>query len=561
MNELDQILHREAIREAGLDYLSKGLSVIPCGRNKKPLIKWDEFNDRIATPEEFMDWFGKFEDMQLALVMGRVSGITAIDIETGGVDQYTDIPTSCPIYRTGKGGKHYWCLYEPRAKTGVRLREFLDIRNDRSYVIVPPSKSEYGDYTWIQKVPPMTYPALLLANNTGNYTKPTINLNPGGLPEYAGCTEGGRNDSMTKYAGQILPLIHPLDWDTIGWNQFQLANLQNQPPLPEHELRRTWDSIKSKEKANPSIRAFQKKDESVLERKMEDVDDSIVTMEEAANEEEINLGDPIPTGLQTIDECLIGGIRPGDLVVISGQSGEGKSTIAQSITANITELGIPVVFFTYEVLVSEMWEKFQDMQVKAPGLIFTPKKHSNNKVTWVHEKIKEAKKYGCKVVVIDHLEFLTSEMKDKNVNQNYSNKVSDIIKAVKNMALVEEIPIILLFHLRKINQGRPTLNDAKDSISIIQLADVGMIIERNRNPSGVAGSEFYLPTSTLSLQKNRRKGGKTCYVNIGMLQGRLVEVNYTPTGDAEVKESPAIKTSLDVICEEVKKESEQQSLM
>lgn len=518
--ELENILHREAIKEAGLEYLAQGYSVIPVSPEKRPYVKWDVYNERRATPEEFINWFGTFEDMQLGIVTGELSGITVIDLEVEGIGKYNDLPAFGPMYKTGRGGEHYWTKFTPGVKNGVKVREAVDIRGQKGFVIVPPSKTTHGSYEWKRRGQMLNFPASFLPQKP-SFDKKEISYS--NIEDYQGCSEGGRNDSMTRYAGRILPEIHPLDWDTIGWQKFVSANQLNNPPLPEDELRRTWESIKSKEKANPSLRK-QKKEEVVVVEIDED-NDRIVTIEEAAKGEEINFGEPIPTGIPTLDEALVGGFRPGDLIVLSGQSGEGKTLTSQTITANVAELGIPVIFFTYEVLVNEIVQKFNEMKIGVPGMIYTPYRHSQNKVSWIHNRIKAAKEQkGVKLVVIDHLEFLTTDSKDKNVNLNFSNKVSETVKAVKNIARIEQIAILLLFHLRKINQGRPTLNDAKDSISIIQESDAGIIVERKRNTDGLSGSEFYSPISTLSLQKNRRIGGKTCYIEMSLLNGRLVEI-------------------------------------
>lgn len=554
MNELEKIVHQEAIKEAGLYFLERKISIIPVGKNKRPLIKWDEFNDRHATPEEFLAWTEKFPDMQLGAVMGKISMTTAIDIETDGVPLYTDIPTNCPIYKTGKGGRHYWCTYEPRAKTGVRLREFLDIRNDRSYVIVPPSMSDYGSYEWMQKIDHMPFPSNLLPKPTGNQQFDKIPVYGGVIEDYEGSGEGGRNDAMTRYAGKILPEIHPLDWDTDGWARFVTANLKNNPPLPEYELRTTWESIKAKEKANPSLRSFQKQEqeEIVLDSNGEIVDDSIVAIRIAASLEEENLGDPIPTGIPSLDEALLGGVRPGDLVTISGMSGHGKTSISQTIAANMAETGIPILFFTYEVMVSEICDKFEDMKLgdDVMELVRVPKKTTSRQMDWVKKKVLEGKEQGITVVIIDHLEYLLSSAKQqKNVSMNFSNKMSETVKEVKDLARTEGVIIILMYHLRKVNQGIPTLNDAKDSISIVQESDICLILERDANINAKATmGEFFLPTSTLSLQKNRRKGGKTFYIKMGMLQGRLVELGVD--GSVTVEDGEIIPSTIAVLSQE-----------
>jgi len=42
----------EGCLESALKYRELGFSIIPVGKDKKPLIKWEEFQKRIASKEE-----------------------------------------------------------------------------------------------------------------------------------------------------------------------------------------------------------------------------------------------------------------------------------------------------------------------------------------------------------------------------------------------------------------------------------------------------------------------------------------------------------------------------
>ena len=56
------------ILNAALAYQKMGLSIIPVGINKKPLIKWEEYQRRRATPDEIRAWFSRFPTAQVAIV-------------------------------------------------------------------------------------------------------------------------------------------------------------------------------------------------------------------------------------------------------------------------------------------------------------------------------------------------------------------------------------------------------------------------------------------------------------------------------------------------------------
>ena len=65
-----------------LAYQEKGLSVIPVRSDKKPFLKWEEHQKRIAEPEEIKSWFKKWPEANVGIVTGRISGVDVIDVDT-----------------------------------------------------------------------------------------------------------------------------------------------------------------------------------------------------------------------------------------------------------------------------------------------------------------------------------------------------------------------------------------------------------------------------------------------------------------------------------------------
>ena len=55
-----------------------------------------------------------------------------------------------------------------------------------------------------------------------------------------------------------------------------------------------------------------------------------------------------PTGFDLLDQKLNGGLRSGELVLLGGPQGLGKTTWALQVARNIVTVGRPVVFFSYE---------------------------------------------------------------------------------------------------------------------------------------------------------------------------------------------------------------------
>jgi hypothetical protein len=94
------------------DYLSFGLSVVPVGPDKRPLVAWKQYQDRLPTLEEAERW-----TVPVAIVAGQVSGgLICIDFDDRGsqfkrwgemvVCHIPDIRQRMLVQRTPSGGYH-----------------------------------------------------------------------------------------------------------------------------------------------------------------------------------------------------------------------------------------------------------------------------------------------------------------------------------------------------------------------------------------------------------------------------------------------------------------------
>lgn len=64
----------------------------------------------------------------------------------------------------------------------------------------------------------------------------------------------------------------------------------------------------------------------------------------------------ILTGIPGLDE-LTGGITPGEIWVLGGRPGMGKTTMALSIAKDVAKQGCPVLFFSYETNKESLWKR------------------------------------------------------------------------------------------------------------------------------------------------------------------------------------------------------------
>lgn len=129
-------------------YNKLGFSTIPIlPVSKIPAVKWQEFQKRIATPQEQQKWTYLNHSLNIGIATGRLSRFVAVDVEKGG--KIDDFPkTVCA--KTGGGGYHFYYKHPGLpVKNTTRIREKTDIRGDGGYVVAPPSQHPSGgSYEW-----------------------------------------------------------------------------------------------------------------------------------------------------------------------------------------------------------------------------------------------------------------------------------------------------------------------------------------------------------------------------------------------------------------------------
>jgi replicative DNA helicase len=76
--------------------------------------------------------------------------------------------------------------------------------------------------------------------------------------------------------------------------------------------------------------------------------------------------DTIPTGFPSLDRALGGGLRRGDLVVIGGDIGVGKSALALAIALRAAQNGHAATFFTGEANAERVIERALSLEGRAP---------------------------------------------------------------------------------------------------------------------------------------------------------------------------------------------------
>lgn len=226
------------------------------------------------------------------------------------------------------------------------------------------------------------------------------------------------------------------------------------------------------------------------------------------------------TGFENLDRMIVS-MREGDLVIVSGLSGTGKSQILVSMARNMERLN--PLFFSYEMPIHELLERFGDNLAS----FYLPLMNTSGAPKWIESKIIEAQKqYGTKVVFIDHLHYLVDSATASN--RNSSDIIGALVRELKQTAKRTKTVIVLACHVRRLptKGARPTINDLRDSSNIGNEADVVLILQRvgqKRTKSGEPEEVLISNDAWLYIEKCRHFGGQLGRVKLTFNEDGLYE--------------------------------------
>lgn len=475
-----------------LKYLEQGLSIIPVGTDKKPLFPWKEYTERKPRKAEVEKWWDENPDAGIAIITGKISNLTVVDVEYGGQDEHYPETLSS---RTGGGGKHFYYRYIPDFKNAVRIRELTDIRNDGGYVIAPPSRHKNSRrYKWLT-------PGVKIAEFPKHlFFTETIKAKKNDWDEILqGVGKGERNEKAAKVCGLFLTKTQYNLWEHIAWPAVQNWNLSNTPPLQEAELRAVYDSIAGRV-------TYQQEDvEKEIRTTTQLVEDYKAKMTEIAG----GKVQAVTTGFNILDSYLNGGWKNGELILIGARPSVGKTSLALSFAENAAKEGKKVLFFSIEMNALDIFERLFSFVTGIPcseviqGKIDAERLEKGfKKVSKLDLKIAELARADSlevidvvkkvlldsqiDLIIVDYLQFL----RDKSKSGNESIRVGTISKNLKMLARMTGIPVIAPAQLNRKSEDRaekePRLSDLRDSGNLEQDADIVLLLHRkidgdNRN--------------------------------------------------------------------------------
>lgn len=239
-----------------------------------------------------------------------------------------------------------------------------------------------------------------------------------------------------------------------------------------------------------------------------------------------------PYGIPTLDAALEG-VGRGELITLTAPTGVGKSTVAQSIAWNAINIGVSVLYYSLEMPITQLLlpflrhdpengngivlnkTKVDRLDKTSSYPLYLPRDMGKMKFSDVKAMINVAcYTHSIGLVVIDHLHYLLQLKDQTGSKENLSTVLGDMVRDLKRLSLETNIPIILIAHTTKTNDGkRVTLNDIRDSSFIAQESDVVISMWREilEEPQIKIVDGFQLQDemsifTEFSIEKSRRTG-------------------------------------------------------
>lgn len=243
----------------------------------------------------------------------------------------------------------------------------------------------------------------------------------------------------------------------------------------------------------------------------------------------------VPTGFADLD-TLLHGLHPGQLIVVAGRPGLGKSTAALDFARHAAvRHGLASAIFSLEMSKVEIVMRVLAAEARVPLHVLRSGQLSDDDWTKLARRMGEiseaplfvddtpnmtlmeirakarrlAQKADLRLVVVDYMQLMTSGKRVESRQQ----EVSEFSRQLKLLAKELEVPVVAISQLNRgpeqRNDKRPMLADLRESGSLEQDADVVLLIHRpdawERDDPRAGEADLILakhragPTSTISV--------------------------------------------------------------
>lgn len=222
----------------------------------------------------------------------------------------------------------------------------------------------------------------------------------------------------------------------------------------------------------------------------------------------------IPTGLDDLD-FLLGGMQRGEMIVLGGQSGEGKTSLALNFLYYlITQLSLYVAMFSLEMPKIDLARRLVSMDSGIDSQLMRTRQlepgHWDGIIRSATDRLYKDRifiddsgdltpssmrvkldrfkaRHGLDFIIVDYLQLMQNDDEDKS-RETEAQQLSKISRGLKKLAKHYNVPLLALVSLNRASEARadkrPQLSDIRGSGSIGFDADVVMFIMRSRERAG-----------------------------------------------------------------------------
>lgn len=182
----------------------------------------------------------------------------------------------------------------------------------------------------------------------------------------------------------------------------------------------------------------------------------------------------ISSGWQNVDALTYGWL-PGEIIIMGGEPGVGKSAFIVALAVNLAKQGIMPTIVSMELTRRQVQiraaknhgEGWEDLSI----LVQEEQMIKRRDFTSI---VKKAKEGGSEIIIVDYLQML------KDDTDNEHREISKIVRELKLLALKHEMTVIAISSL---NRGRDTeaglqMRDLNGSGSIEYYADQIIFLEK-----------------------------------------------------------------------------------